>query len=134
MGLLKGSMYFDSVADAPVYDVSAAQLSTISEDKPADFNHPMPLYCWESQLTGKEWNCAVAYHGCGGTSGVTSATLINETSCFESSPDICGRDIQGNTMEVIKSLVVIVICAMLGYFTLEPCFGRSKMSKLHNLR
>ena len=134
MGLLKGSKYFDSAADAPVYGVSAAHLTSISTHKPAGFNHSMPLYCWESQLTGIEWNCAVAYHECGGTAGVTSATFTNKMSCFESSPDICGRDIQGNTKEVIKSLLAIVICAILGYFSLEPCFGRSKMSRFHNLR
>lgn len=133
MELLKGARYFNSETDTPVYDVTAKQLATIEEYREG-FNSSMPKYCWESQLTKYEWKCAVAYHGCGGAAGVTMGTFANNTACFENSPDICGRDIQGNTGEVIKSLAAIVVCAILGYLSREPCFGSSKMSKWHDCR
>jgi long-chain acyl-CoA synthetase len=136
MGLLKGA-YFDSEVDAPVFGVTETQLATISEFKDKDFpnfNGSLPLYCWESQLTGSEWKCAKDYYGCAGAAGITKGMFANNTACFENSPYICGRDIQGNTGEVVKSLLAIVVCAMIGYFTREPCFGRSKTSAYHKCR
>eukprot|EP00937_MAST-01D_sp_MAST-1D-sp2_P001637 g1637.t1 len=125
--LLVSKDYMQQATGQPVL-AAAADVATISAARPKAYTGDLPKYCWDTQLTGSEWKCAQAYTACG------SPAVAANITCYRDSVDICVKPIESKTGEVVRTLLVIVVCATIGYFSREPWFGHSKLSKYHNLR